>query len=115
LIRTLVAEPDILLLDEPFSALDYQTRLTLSEEVFHIIKDQGKTAVLVTHDLSEAISMADRVMVMSKRPSTISSVHPILFDEGDGLSPWKKREAGRYNHYFNVIWKELEEHVVPSV
>jgi NitT/TauT family transport system ATP-binding protein len=115
LIRTLVAEPDILLLDEPFSALDYQTRLTLSEEVFHIMKDQGKTAVLVTHDLSEAISMADRVMVMSQRPSTISSVYDIQFDEGDDLSPWKKREAGRYKIYFNAIWKELEEHVVPSV
>ncbi|BBI35360.1 ABC transporter ATP-binding protein [Cohnella abietis] len=108
LIRTLVAEPDILLLDEPFSALDYQTRLTLSEEVLQIIKDQGKTAVLVTHDLSEAISMADRVMVMSKRPSTISTVYSIQFDEGDDLSPWKKREAGRYNEYFNAIWKELE-------
>ncbi|WP_373232498.1 ABC transporter ATP-binding protein [Cohnella sp.] len=113
LIRTLVAKPDILLLDEPFSALDYQTRLMLSEEVFHIIKDQGKTAILVTHDLSEAISMADRVMVMSKRPSTISTVHSIRFDEGDDLSPWKKREAGRYNYYFNAIWKELGDHVLP--
>lgn len=115
LIRTLVAEPDILLLDEPFSALDYQTRLKLSDEVFRIIKEQGKTAVLVTHDLSEAISMADRVMVMSRRPSTISAVHDILFEEGEGLSPWRKREASRYHHYFNAIWKELEEHVVPVV
>lgn len=115
LIRTLVAEPDILLLDEPFSALDYQTRLTLSEEVFHIIKDQGKTAVLVTHDISEAISMADRVMVMTKRPSTISSVHEIVFDEGEQLSPWDKRQAGRYHEYFNAIWKELENHVVPFI
>jgi len=115
LIRTLVAEPDILLLDEPFSALDYQTRLKLSDEVFHIIKDQGKTAVLVTHDLSEAISMADRVMVMSNRPSTISSMHDIRFEEGGVLSPWKKREAGLYNRYFNAIWKELEEHVVPVI
>ena len=82
---------------------------------FHIIKDQGKTAVLVTHDLSEAISMADRVMVMSKRPGTISSVYPIQFDEGKDLSPWKKREAGKYIHYFNAIWKELEEHVIPTV
>ncbi len=115
LIRTLVAEPDILLLDEPFSALDYQTRLTLSDEVFHIIKDQRKTAVLVTHDLSEAISMADRVMVMSKRPSTISIVYPIAFDEGGNLSPWKKREAGRYNYYFNAIWRELKDYDVPSI
>jgi NitT/TauT family transport system ATP-binding protein len=110
LIRTLVAQPDILLLDEPFSALDYQTRLTLSEEVYHIIKEQGKTAILVTHDLSEAISMADRVMVMSKRPSTISTVYSIKLDEGEGLSPWKKREASRYNDYFNAIWKELGGH-----
>jgi len=115
LIRTLVAEPDILLLDEPFSALDYQTRLKLSDEVFRIIKEQGKTAVLVTHDLSEAISMADRVMVMSKRPSTISSVHDIRFEEGEGLSPWQKREAGGYNRYFNEIWKELEDHAVSPI
>lgn len=111
LIRTLVTEPDILLLDEPFSALDYQTRLTLADEVFSIIKDQGKTAILVTHDISEAISMGDRVMVMSKRPSTISTIYHIELDEGKGLSPWKKRETSRYNQYFNNIWKELENHV----
>ncbi|MBO7746374.1 ABC transporter ATP-binding protein [Paenibacillus sp. MWE-103] len=115
LIRTLVAEPDILLLDEPFSALDYQTRLTLSEEVFRIIKDQGKTAVLVTHDLSEAISMADRVMVMSKRPSTISAVHDIDLGEGVDPSPWSKRQAAKYHDYFNAIWKELEDHAVSAV
>jgi NitT/TauT family transport system ATP-binding protein len=114
LIRTLVTEPDILLLDEPFSALDYQTRLTLADEIHKIIKDQGKTAILVTHDISEAISMADRVMVMSKRPSTISSVYPIQMDEGSDLSPWKKREANRYKEYFNSIWRELETHVVSS-
>lgn len=112
LIRTLVTEPDILLLDEPFSALDYQTRLTLADEIYSIIKDQGKTAILVTHDISEAISMADRVMVMSKRPSTISTVYSIKFDEGDQLTPWTKREAGRYNDYFNDIWRELQGYVV---
>lgn len=112
LIRTLVADPDILLLDEPFSALDYQSRLTLAEDVFHIIKDQGKTAILVTHDISEAISMADRVLVMSKRPSAIVSDYPIRFDEGADLSPWKKREAGKYNDYFNSIWKDLDLHAV---
>ncbi|MFD1956771.1 ABC transporter ATP-binding protein [Paenibacillus thailandensis] len=114
LIRTLVAEPDILLLDEPFSALDYQTRLTLADDIHRIIKDQGKTAILVTHDISEAISMADRVMVMSKRPATISAVYDIQFDEGEGLSPWKKREASRYNQYFNAIWRELDGHVVTA-
>lgn len=115
LIRTLVAEPDILLLDEPFSALDYQTRLSLSEEVFGIIKEHGKTAILVTHDLSEAISMADRVVVMTSRPGAIAAVHDIDMDEGSGLSPWRKREAGKYNAYFNAIWKELQGHAVDSV
>ncbi|WP_027086456.1 ABC transporter ATP-binding protein [Cohnella panacarvi] len=114
LIRTLVTDPDILLLDEPFSALDYQSRLTLAEDVFRIIKDQGKTAVLVTHDISEAISMADRVLVMSKRPSSIIAAYPIRFEEGEGLSPWKKREAGKYNEYFNSIWKDLDGHAIVS-
>jgi NitT/TauT family transport system ATP-binding protein len=114
LIRTLVTEPDILLLDEPFSALDYQTRLILADEIHQIIKDQGKTAILVTHDISEAISMADRVMVMSKRPSTISTVYSIQMDEGSDLSPWKKREASRYKGYFNNIWREMEGHVVST-
>ncbi|MCR8635578.1 ABC transporter ATP-binding protein [Paenibacillus radicis (ex Xue et al. 2023)] len=114
LIRTLVTEPDILLLDEPFSALDYQTRITLADEIFKIIKDQGKTAVLVTHDISEAISMGDRVMVMSKRPSTISTIYSIQLGNGKELTPWKKREADKYNNYFNDIWKELQGHVVST-
>jgi NitT/TauT family transport system ATP-binding protein len=109
LIRTLVTNPDILLLDEPFSSLDFQTRLTLADEVFNIIKDQGKTAVLVTHDIPEAISMGDRVMVMSKRPSTISSIYNIQL-EGE-MTPMQKRSTGAFNLYFNDIWKELESHV----
>ncbi|MCC3376880.1 ABC transporter ATP-binding protein [Cohnella sp. REN36] len=115
LIRTLVTEPDILLLDEPFSALDYQTRLQLADEVHGIIKDQGKTAVLVTHDISEAITMADRVMVMSRRPSTISAVHDIRFGEGVIGSPWAKREAAPYRQYFSTIWKELQAHAGSAV
>jgi NitT/TauT family transport system ATP-binding protein len=110
LIRTLVTEPDIMLLDEPFSALDYQTRLTLADDIHKIIKEQGKTAILVTHDISEAIAMADRVMVMSKRPSTISTVYDMRFDKN--LTPFKRRESGPYRDYFNAIWKELEGHVV---
>lgn len=112
LIRTLVMEPEILLLDEPFSALDYQTRLTLADDIRKIIKDQGKTALLVTHDISEAISMADRVMVMSKRPSTISSIYSMEFDPQ--LTPFKRREADYYKQYFNAIWKELESHVISA-
>ncbi|MBW5448712.1 ATP-binding cassette domain-containing protein [Cohnella sp. CFH 77786] len=111
LIRTLVTEPDILLLDEPFSALDYQTRLLLQDEIYRIIKDQGKTAILVTHDISEAISMADRVLVMSRRPGTISAVYPVRLGEGKGLTPWQKREAAGYHAYFNAIWRELGGHV----
>lgn len=111
LIRTLVTEPDILLLDEPFSALDYQTRLTLADEISSIIRDQKKTAILVTHDISEAIAMSDRVFVMSIRPSTISSVHKITFSGPERPSPLRTREAPEYNGYFNLIWKEIEENV----
>lgn len=110
LIRTLVVQPEILLLDEPFSALDYQTRLTLADEISTILRDQGKTAILVTHDISEAISMADRVIVMSRRPSTIKSDYRIQFS-GGRPSPFYTRESPEYNDYFNAIWRELEENV----
>lgn len=110
LIRTLVIQPDILLLDEPFSALDYQTRLTLADEVSRILREQGKTVILVTHDISEAISMADRVLVMSKRPSRIKSDHTIRF-EGGRPSPFQTRMRQEHNEYFHTIWEELEEHV----
>jgi len=114
LIRTLVAEPDILLLDEPFSALDFQTRLTLADEVHRIIREQGKTAVLVTHDIQEAIAMSDRVLVMSRRPSTISRSYDIRLsgDPNDDPTPWRKRASPRFQAYFNDIWRELEAHVV---
>lgn len=106
LIRTLVVQPDLLLLDEPFSALDYQTRLNLSDEIWRILRDQGKTAVLVTHDLSEAIAMSDRVLVMSKRPGTIKYEHKIQFP-GERPSPLLARQSPGYQEYFNTIWKEL--------
>lgn len=107
LIRTLVVQPDLLLLDEPFSALDYQTRLRLSDEIWHIIRDQKKTAVIVTHDLSEAIAMSDRVLVMSRRPGTIKSEHVIQFP-GKRPSPLQVRQQSDYQEYFNTIWKELD-------
>ncbi|MBM7573404.1 ABC transporter ATP-binding protein [Aquibacillus albus] len=110
LIRTLVIQPEILLLDEPFSALDYQTRLTLSDEISTILREQKKTVVLVTHDISEAIAMADRVIVMSKRPSFVKRDYKISF-AGGRPSPFYTRQAPEYNDYFNEIWKELEEHV----
>lgn len=106
LIRTLVLEPDILLLDEPFSALDYQTRLNVGDDIGQIIRQEKKSALLVTHDLSEAISLADRVIILSGRPATIQQTIPLLFDlEHD--TPLNRRNAPEFKNYFNLIWKEL--------
>ena len=106
LIRTLATDPDILLLDEPFSALDYQTRLTVSGDIWRIIRSEGKTALLVTHDISEAVSMADRVVVLSRRPATVKKV----FDMGQlrQLTPLQRRESPLFSGFFDSIWKELE-------
>jgi len=104
LIRTLVPKPDILLLDEPFSALDYQTRLEVCDEISSIIKNEGKTAIMVTHDISEAISVSDRVFVLSKIPAFIKSEHIIEI-------PYNKprRDNPLFAEYFNAIWKELKD------
>lgn len=106
LIRTLALNPEVLLLDEPFSALDYQTRLNISDEIFKIIKKEGKTAIMVTHDISEAISMSNRVIVLSSRPATVNKIFKIelscIHD-----SPLKSREEPEFRIYFNDIWKEL--------
>ncbi len=109
LIRTLAVDPDILLLDEPFSALDYQTRLVLSGEIVDIIRREKKTAVLVTHDIAEAISMADRVLVLSQRPANIKAEVRIELDEPDA-SPLEKRQAPGFRKYFDALWKELAVH-----
>lgn len=106
LIRTLVMEPDILLLDEPFSALDYQTRLEVSDDIARIIKEQKKTAILVTHDIAEAISMGEQVIVLSKRPATIKSIIDINLSIPD-RTPFTSRTAPEFSTYFNEIWKEL--------
>ncbi|MGL6198324.1 MAG: ABC transporter ATP-binding protein [Lachnospiraceae bacterium] len=106
LIRTLVLEPDVLLLDEPFSALDYQTRLNVSDDIGQIIRKEHKTAILVTHDLSEAISLADRVIVLSNRPARIKQTIPIEFDLEED-TPLLRRNAPEFKHYFNLLWKEL--------
>jgi len=110
LIRTLATKPDILLLDEPFSALDYQTRIAISEEVWLILKKEKKTAILVTHDLAEAISMSDRIVVLTKRPAEIKSIHEISLS-CDYKTPITCREAPEFRVYFNTIWKELDVHV----
>lgn len=112
LIRTLALNPDLLLLDEPFSALDYQTRLQVCDDVYRIIRKEKKTIILVTHDLSEAISMADRVLILSRRPATVQGIVSIHFADS-GLLPMERRQASEFKQYFNEIWKELNVHGSP--
>lgn len=109
LIRTMATKPNILLLDEPFSALDYQTRIKVSDDIYKIIRDQHLTAILVTHDISEAISMADKVVVLSKRPATIKSIYDINVTIDDELIPMNKRKANEFRFYFDEIWRDLNE------
>ncbi len=111
LIRTLLLEPNLLLLDEPFSALDYQTRLAISDEIGLILKKEKKTAILVTHDIAEAISMSDRVVILSNRPAQVKEIIDIELTCGEIRSPLKCREAPEFRHYFNKIWRELDIHV----
>ena len=106
LIRTLATEPELLLLDEPFSALDYQTRLTLCDEVYRIIRNEKKTAILVTHDISEAVSMADRILVFSKRPSRVKA--EIEIDFSPDMPPLVRRRQPSFQRRFEQIWEELE-------
>ncbi len=105
LIRTLALDPDLLLLDEPFSALDYQTRLNLSDEVYRIIRSEHKSAILVTHDISEAVSMADRVAVFSARPAKLKELIGIGFPAD--MPPLERRSQPAFHDYFDRIWKEL--------
>ena len=108
LIRTLVLEPELLLLDEPFSALDYQTRLQVGDDIGQIIRNEKKSALLVTHDLSEAISLADRVIVLSRRPAAIIQTIPLIFHLEED-TPMNRRNAPEFKSYFNLIWKELNQ------
>jgi len=113
LARTMCMQPELLLLDEPFSALDFQTRLSISDEIGAIIREERKTAILVTHDIPEAISMADRVIVLSARPGRIKAIHPISFSSAGGQRPGvlDAREAPEFAGYFHQVWEELEVHV----
>ncbi len=106
LIRTLSINPDVLLLDEPFSALDYQTRLSVCNDVYKIIREENKTALLITHDISEAISVADRIFVLSKRPATIVAEHSVAFPESE---PLKRRENKEFSKWFEILWQELNK------
>lgn len=109
LIRTLAIKPDILLLDEAFSALDYQTRLALSDDVYQIIKKEGKTAIMVTHDLAEAISLSDRIIVLTKRPSTIKKVYEINLTNKS--TPINNRKCKEFSKYYDQIWRDLDVHI----
>ena len=106
LIRTLAIKPKILLLDEAFSALDYQTRIMVTNDIYSILRKEHITAIIVTHDISEAISMSDRVLVLSERPGTVKRIHNIDF-EIDGRNPINCRESPKFSTYFNTLWKEL--------
>lgn len=106
LIRTLAVKPKILLLDEAFSALDYQTRIKVTVDIYNILKKENITTIMVTHDITEAISMADRVVVLTKRPGTIKVIHNIDF-QIKNRTPLNCREIPEFSKYFNTLWKEL--------
>lgn len=108
LIRTLATNPQVLLLDEPFSALDYQTRINVSEDIFKMIKDSNVSAILVTHDISEAIAMADQVIVLSHRPAKLKKIIDIKTDSPDN-TPFNKRLSSEFRKYFDEIWGLLNE------
>lgn len=108
LIRTLAIKPDILLLDEPFSALDYMSRLVVSEDVANIIKQEKKTVIMITHDIAEALSLADRIIVLSKRPAVIKNIYNINLE---GNSPLSRRKAKNFAYYYDLLWKDLDKNV----
>ena len=109
LIRTLALEPEILLLDEPFSALDYQTRLAVSADIARIIRETNKTAVLVTHDIAEAISMSDQIIVLTHRPGQVKAIHRL--DDMHDIPALERRGTGAFQPLFNTIWEELDVNV----
>ncbi len=107
LIRTLALKPDILLLDEPFSALDAQTRLSVSDDIYNIIKNENKTIILVTHNIEEAISMCNRIIILTKRPSTIKNIYNIELD--NNIKPTEKRKLNNFNYYYDLIWRQIDK------
>ena len=109
LIRTLALKPDILMLDEPFSALDYVSRLKVSEDVSKIIKQEKKSVIMITHDIAEAISLADRVIVLSKRPGKVKNIYDIDLKYLD--SPLEKRNSEKFSYYYDLLWKEIDKDV----
>lgn len=109
LIRTLAINPDILLLDEPFSALDFETRQLVSDDVYKIIKKEQKTTIIITHDIEEAIAFADTVVVLSKRPSTIKKIFKINLTGAS--TPIHNRITPEFRDYYQEIWKVFDHNV----
>ena len=107
LIRTLAIRPEILLLDEAFSALDYQTRMMVTKDIYNILKNENITTLMVTHDISEAISMSDKVIVLTKRPATVKKIEIIDF-EMENRDPMNCRKSSKFSKYFDSLWKELD-------
>ncbi len=106
LIRTLALKPKIMLLDEAFSALDYQTRINVCDDVYKILKQEKITSILVTHDISEAISMSDKIIVLSSRPSTVKDIHEVKLDKYP--TPYERRNSVESKALFETIWSELQ-------
>ena len=109
LIRTLATNPTLLLLDEPYSALDYQTRLALSNDLYKIIKQENKTAIMITHDIAEAISLADRIIVLNKRPCKVKNIYKIELE--NKKTPMENRKDPKFNYYYDKIWRDLDVHI----
>ena len=109
LIRTLANKPSLLLLDEPFSALDYQSRVAISDDIHNILRKEKKTMIMVTHDIAEAISMCDKVIVLSGRPATIKSIYNIELDNRS--TPINNRKDKNFSYYYDAIWKDIDFHV----
>lgn len=109
LIRTLATKPDVLLLDEAMSALDYQSRLAISDDIYRIIKKEKKTAIMVTHDIAEAISMSDRIIVLTKRPSVVKKIYDITFS--NKTTPINNRKEKEFANYYDQIWRDLDVHI----
>jgi NitT/TauT family transport system ATP-binding protein len=104
-----VLNPDILLLDEPFSALDAQTKLMVNDDIYRIVSDVNKSVIMVTHDISEAIAFSDKVIVLSSRPSHVKKIYNIEFKDLKYRTPLKSRNQKEFKDYFDSIWRDLNE------